>query len=132
MARSIARIKLNWPLFQAHAVIVMVDPTKKWTWDYAQREVPKIAAENIYTLVLVCFCNSFSFHLLTIFSQANYKDMGEHRVVTEYEIKEFCREQGDMVKCLEASMLNGYGLKSVVCFFNIPFLYMQVCIVHRG
>eukprot|EP00026_Physarum_polycephalum_P002232 Phypoly_transcript_02237.p1 GENE.Phypoly_transcript_02237~~Phypoly_transcript_02237.p1 ORF type:complete len:879 (+),score=264.71 Phypoly_transcript_02237:115-2751(+) len=92
----------------AHAVIIMVDPTKKWTWDYAQREVPKIAAENIYTLVL-----------------ANYRDMGEHRVVTEYEIKEFCKQQGDMVKCLEASMLNGYGLKSVVCFFNIPFLYMQ-------
>ena len=56
--------------------------------------------------------------------------MGEHRVVTEYEVKEFCREQGDMVKCIDTSMLNGYGLKSVVCFFNIPFLYMQVCLIH--
>lgn len=52
--------------------------------------------------------------------------MGEHRVVTEYEIKDYCRQQGEMVKSLEVSMLNGYGLKSVVCFFNIPFLYMQV------
>lgn len=41
----------------------MVDPTKKWTFDYAAREIEKIP-EHIYVLLLV-----------------NYRDMGDHRVV---------------------------------------------------
>lgn len=37
----------------AHAVIVMLDPTKKWTWDYAQKELAKLP-KDMYALVLVC------------------------------------------------------------------------------
>jgi hypothetical protein len=40
----------------AHAVIFMVDPTKKWTFDYVKREMPKIPS-NVRVLIIVC-CSS--------------------------------------------------------------------------
>ena len=38
----------------AHAVVLMVDPQKKWTFDYAQRELPKIPSS--ISVLLVVFC----------------------------------------------------------------------------
>lgn len=35
-----------------HAVVFMVDPTKKWTFDYVLRELPKIPS-GLSTLLLV-------------------------------------------------------------------------------
>lgn len=36
----------------AHAVVMLLDPTKKWTFDYVLREAPKIPA-GISILLLV-------------------------------------------------------------------------------
>lgn len=36
-----------------HAVIFMVDPTKKWTFDYVRREMPKVPP-NVWVLIVVC------------------------------------------------------------------------------
>jgi hypothetical protein len=53
--------------------------------------------------------------------------MNAHRAITE----EFAREwvsliENKNVRYMESSMLNGYGVKGIVTFFNIPFLKMQV------
>lgn len=48
-------------------MVLMVDPTKKWTFEYASREIDKIP-DHIYVLLLV-----------------NYRDMGDHRVVCKEE-----------------------------------------------
>jgi hypothetical protein len=39
-----------------HAVIVMMDPTKKWTYEYAQREIGNIP-KDVDVLLLVRFLN---------------------------------------------------------------------------
>eukprot|EP01113_Clastostelium_recurvatum_P031675 TRINITY_DN397_c0_g1_i4.p1 TRINITY_DN397_c0_g1~~TRINITY_DN397_c0_g1_i4.p1 ORF type:complete len:1035 (+),score=369.72 TRINITY_DN397_c0_g1_i4:49-3153(+) len=108
-------------IFQGtHGVIIMMDPTKKWTWDYVQREVPKIPP-NIYVLVI-----------------SNFRDMADQRAVSEYEIKEYCknarpppRGEPPTIRHMEASMLNGYGLKAIVSFFNVPFLHMQRRVIQQ-
>jgi hypothetical protein len=58
-------------------------------------------------------------------AQANYKDLDDKRVVTDYEIKEYARECGSHVVAAEASMLNRFGVKAIKTFFNLPFLQME-------
>lgn len=94
-----------------HGVIIMIDPTKKWTFEYAQREIEKVP-KDVYVLLLV-----------------NYRDMGEYRVVSDNEIREWVKfQEHPNVKYLDASMKNSFGLKSVISFFNLPFLKLQVLI----
>ena len=116
-----------------HAVIFMVDPTKKWTFDYVRREMPKVPP-NVWVLIVVCrhrssccccCCCSLT-HSRACKSQSNYKDLDDKRVVTDYEIKEFARECGSHVVAAEASMLNRFGVKAIKTFFNLPFLQMEV------
>ncbi|XP_077986607.1 rab-like protein 6 [Glandiceps talaboti] len=95
-----------------HGVVMMMDITKQWTYDYIQRELPKIP-NHIPVLVL-----------------ANFADMGEHRVVSRDEIKYFVehfeRPVGStIVRFAESSMKNGFGLKFLHQFFNVPFLILQ-------
>jgi len=103
-----------------HAVIFMVDPTKKWTFDYVRREMPKVPP-NVWVLIVVCrrrssccscCCCSLT-HSRACKSQSNYKDLDDKRVVTDYEIKEFARECGSHVVAAEASMLNRFGVKAI-------------------
>lgn len=96
----------------AHAVILMFDVTKKWTYTYIERELPKVP-NHIPTLVL-----------------ANFRDMGSHRVVNMDEvvalIESINRPHGSAsVLVYESSMKNGFGLKYVHNFFNMPFLLVQ-------
>eukprot|EP01120_Amphizonella_sp_Union-15-10_P007191 TRINITY_DN2401_c0_g1_i2.p1 TRINITY_DN2401_c0_g1~~TRINITY_DN2401_c0_g1_i2.p1 ORF type:complete len:749 (-),score=191.47 TRINITY_DN2401_c0_g1_i2:14-2224(-) len=91
----------------AQAVVMVLDPIKRWTWDYVVREVPLIP-KNIMVLIL-----------------ANYRDVAQHRAVPDTEIEAFAKQCGSHVKYLEASMKNCYGLKGVKCFLNIPFLKLQ-------
>jgi hypothetical protein len=104
-----------------NGVILMMDMTKQWTFDYVQRELEKMP-KNIPVLVL-----------------ANHRDMGHHRAVTEDQVKGFiegCVESvangggGDaserrQIRYSEASMRNGFGLKYMHKFFNLPFLHLQ-------
>eukprot|EP01103_Thecamoeba_quadrilineata_P015134 TRINITY_DN4691_c0_g1_i1.p1 TRINITY_DN4691_c0_g1~~TRINITY_DN4691_c0_g1_i1.p1 ORF type:complete len:925 (-),score=248.21 TRINITY_DN4691_c0_g1_i1:50-2773(-) len=91
----------------AHAVIMIFDPIKKWTWTYAQNEIQKIPS-NIHVLLLT-----------------NFMDLSQHRVIPEAEVEEFARSVGDHVVCLQSSMVNKYGLKGISCFLNLPFLQLQ-------
>eukprot|EP00918_Siedleckia_nematoides_P055450 GHVU01120954.1.p1 GENE.GHVU01120954.1~~GHVU01120954.1.p1 ORF type:complete len:599 (+),score=102.10 GHVU01120954.1:73-1869(+) len=95
-----------------HGVIMLLDITKQWTFDYIERELPKVP-NHIPVLVL-----------------SNHRDMGHHRTVSDdkvrYFLDELSRPEGSgQVRYAETSMRNGYGLKYIHKFFNLPFLQLQ-------
>lgn len=95
-----------------NGVILMFDITKQWTFNYIMRELPKVP-----THVPVCVLG-------------NQRDMGEHRVILPDDTREFIsslnRPPGaSYVHYAESSMKNGFGLKYLHRFFNIPFLQLQ-------
>ncbi|XP_063234943.1 rab-like protein 6 [Bacillus rossius redtenbacheri] len=95
-----------------NGVVLVMDITKTWTFDYVQRELPKVP-NHIPVLVL-----------------ANHCDMSHHRTVTPdhvaYFVESFHRPAGSaQVRHAESSMRNGFGLKLLHKFFNLPFLQLQ-------
>uniref|UniRef100_A0A3B3CUU7 RAB, member RAS oncogene family-like 6b n=1 Tax=Oryzias melastigma TaxID=30732 RepID=A0A3B3CUU7_ORYME len=95
-----------------NGVIMMFDITKQWTFSYIMRELPKVP-----THVPVCVLG-------------NHRDMGEHRVILPDDIRDlillFRRPMGaSYIHYAESSMRNGFGLKYLHRFFNIPFLQLQ-------
>ncbi|KAL0979162.1 hypothetical protein UPYG_G00181510 [Umbra pygmaea] len=95
-----------------NGVIMMFDITKQWTFNYILRELPKVP-----THVPVCVLG-------------NHRDMGDHRVILPDDIRQVIanlnRPLGSSyVHYAEASMKNGFGLKYLHRFFNIPFLQLQ-------
>lgn len=93
-----------------NGVIVMMDITKQWTFDYVQRELPKIPS-HIPVIVL-----------------GNHCDMSHHRTLTADHVTYFIESLGEraaQVRYAETSMRNGFGLKLLHKFFNLPFLQLQ-------
>ncbi|XP_055947888.1 rab-like protein 6 isoform X1 [Argiope bruennichi] len=95
-----------------NGVILVFDITKQWTFAYVQKELPLIP-HHIPVLVL-----------------ANHRDMGHHRTVTEDQVRFFIdslERPGDsaQIRYAEGSMRNGFGLKYLHKFFNLPFLQLQ-------
>ncbi|XP_020291966.1 rab-like protein 6 [Pseudomyrmex gracilis] len=93
-----------------NGVIIVMDITKSWTFDYIQRELPKIPS-HIPVIVL-----------------GNHCDMSHHRTVTADHVTYFIdslHERTAQVRYAESSMRNGFGLKLLHKFFNLPFLQLQ-------
>ncbi|XP_018332248.1 rab-like protein 6 [Agrilus planipennis] len=94
-----------------NGVIMMMDLTKAWTFDYIQRELPKIPG-HIPVIIL-----------------ANHCDMSHHRTITPdhvlYYIESIVESRSAQVRYAESSMRNGFGLKLLHKFFNLPFLQLQ-------
>lgn len=95
-----------------NGVIMMLDITKQWTFDYVQRELPKVP-DNIPVLVL-----------------ANHLDMKHHRNITEDQVRFYVesieRPAGSaQIRYAESSLRNGFGLKFLYKWFNLPFLQLQ-------
>ncbi|KAL1395230.1 hypothetical protein pipiens_011408 [Culex pipiens pipiens] len=94
-----------------HCVIMMMDITKAWTFDYVCRELPKVPVD-IPVLLL-----------------GNHCDMGHHRVITKDQIQGFIEEASQSrtaeIVYGDSSMRNGFGLRLLHKFFGIPFLYLQ-------
>lgn len=95
-----------------NGVIMVYDITKQWTFSYIEREIVKIPC-HIPVLVL-----------------GNHRDMGHHRTVLEdkavYFVDSLQRgKDAAQVRYAESSMRNGFGLKYLHKFFNLPFLQLQ-------
>ncbi|KAK6195854.1 hypothetical protein SNE40_001196 [Patella caerulea] len=97
-----------------HGVILMYDITKQWTYSYVERELEKVPL-HIPVLVL-----------------GNHRDMGHHRTVNQdkakYYVENLQRERPEgsgQIRYAESSMRNGFGLKYLHLFFNVPFLQLQ-------
>lgn len=95
-----------------NGLILMMDITKSWTFDYIQRELPKVP-EHIPVLIL-----------------GNHCDMSHHRTITMdhalYYIESVQRPKDSaQIRYTESSMSNGFGLKYIHKFFCLPFLQLQ-------
>ncbi len=97
----------------ANGCILVYDITKQWTWEYIERELPKIP-KHIPVLIV-----------------GNHRDMHHHRSVDpittcRYFLDALNRGSlGSAVRYMEASMRTGFGLKYIYQFFNVPFLQLQ-------
>lgn len=111
--QSLAELSENLDVYKgAHAVLLVMDMTKSWTFKYIQNELPKIP-KSIPVLII-----------------ANHRDQGHHRTISPEQVKAFIegldRSPCDgVVMYTEASMKNGFGIKLIEKFFNIPFLRLQ-------
>ncbi|XP_058832379.1 rab-like protein 6 [Topomyia yanbarensis] len=94
-----------------HCVVMMMDITKAWTFEYVCRELPKVPGD-IPVLLL-----------------GNHCDMGHHRVISKDQIQGFIEETSQTrtaeIVYGDSSMRNGFGLRLLHKFFGIPFLYLQ-------
>uniref|UniRef100_A0A182RKT4 Uncharacterized protein n=1 Tax=Anopheles funestus TaxID=62324 RepID=A0A182RKT4_ANOFN len=94
-----------------HCVVMVMDITKAWTFDYVCRELPKVPTD-IPVLLL-----------------GNHCDMGHHRVITAEQVHGFVetasQERKAEIVYGDSSMRNGFGLRLLHKFFGIPFLYLQ-------
>ncbi|CAH8872739.1 unnamed protein product [Trichobilharzia szidati] len=133
----------------AHGVILMMDMTKSWTFDYVCRELVQIPAK------------------LPVLIMSNFYDMHENRKITEEQVRMFldtvelngnysesmngskdslpepvvnnagCSVQNISstrrsipVQYCESSMKTGLGLMYVYKFLNLPFLCLQRDVLH--
>ncbi|ETN65412.1 hypothetical protein AND_002828 [Anopheles darlingi] len=94
-----------------HCVVMVMDITKAWTFDYVCRELPKVPSD-IPVLLL-----------------GNHCDMGHHRVITPDQVHGFVETAASERRAEliygDSSMRNGFGLRLLHKFFGIPFLYLQ-------
>ncbi|XP_024085959.1 rab-like protein 6 isoform X2 [Cimex lectularius] len=95
-----------------HGVILVLDITKVWTFNYVQKEIVKIPTD-IPVLIL-----------------GNHCDMSHHRTLNPEDVPYFIetlhRPKGAaQIRYTEASMSNGFGLKYIHKFFCLPFLQLQ-------
>ncbi|ORY92320.1 hypothetical protein BCR43DRAFT_498167 [Syncephalastrum racemosum] len=103
----------------SHAVLLLFDTTKQWTFDYVHKELPKIP-ENLSVLVLGNSCDKSderSISLDTIHA-------------TLYEHNQERIEKGaikpNLIRYAETSMKTGFGLKYIYEYLGVPFLQLQM------
>ncbi|XP_052903446.1 rab-like protein 6 [Anopheles moucheti] len=94
-----------------HCVVMVMDITKAWTFDYVCRELPKVPTD------------------IPILLLGNHCDMGHHRVISAEQVHGFVetasQERKAEIVYGDSSMRNGFGLRLLHKFFGIPFLYLQ-------
>lgn len=111
--RSLADMRDNIDVYKAaNAALLVMDMNKSWTFKYIQNELPNVP-NHVPVLII-----------------ANHRDQGHHRTVSSEQVRAFVEgldrgPGGAIVMYTEASMKNGFGLRMIENFFNIPFLKLQ-------
>lgn len=111
--QSLAELSESYDVYKgANAVLLMMDMTKSWTFKYVQCELPKIP-KHIPVLVI-----------------SNHRDQGHHRTISAVQVKAFLdgldRKPDDgTIMYTETSMKDGFGMRLIEKFLNIPFLKLQ-------
>jgi len=95
-----------------NGVILVMDITKSWTFEYVQKELAKVP-DHIPVLIL-----------------GNHCDMSHHRTITKEAVSYYIesvqrRDSWAQIRYTESSMSNGFGLKYLHKFFCLPFLQLQ-------
>ncbi|XP_061382989.1 rab-like protein 6 [Danaus plexippus] len=95
----------------ATGVILMMDITKPWTYEYVVKELSNIPKD------------------LPVVILGNHCDMQHHRQVHPHHIEQ-ALEQAKLIRAApiryaESSMRNGFGLRLLHKFLSVPFLKLQ-------
>lgn len=94
-----------------HGVVLVMDVTKLWTFEYITRELPKVPDE------------------MPVLILGNHCDMAHHRVVSEGQalglVEQVQETRKGKVLYGESSMRNGFGLRLLHKFLGLPFLHLQ-------
>mgnify|MGYP003948420289 CR=1 FL=1 len=96
----------------AHAAVFLVDPSKRWTYEYAKRELAA-APEHVPTAILL-----------------NFRDYpASKRLLRADEVEADCgyafKGRPFRPFVMETSLLNCYGLQALSTFLHIPFLCLK-------
>ena len=95
-----------------HAAIFLVDPSKKWTYEYVTRELASVP-EHIPTCVVLNFRDY----------PASKRMIRVEEVEADVEYRFAKRPFRPFV--MESSLLNCYGLQALSTFLHIPFLCLK-------
>eukprot|EP01117_Protostelium_nocturnum_P013704 TRINITY_DN5142_c0_g1_i2.p1 TRINITY_DN5142_c0_g1~~TRINITY_DN5142_c0_g1_i2.p1 ORF type:complete len:1140 (-),score=693.28 TRINITY_DN5142_c0_g1_i2:1344-4763(-) len=98
-----------------NAVILVVDPFKRFTWDFTKRRIKELP--NSIQILIV----------------SNFRDLkNDEREVKEEEMRGFIDEsQPKEIHYFETSIKNRYGTKSIGSFLNLPFIKMRKQILEK-
>lgn len=129
-----------------HAVIFMVDPTRKWTLEYAKKGLKELKeyietnrntsnantnkANKKYNHFSINYNDKFNSSLIDALIIFCKKDLRQHWTLTQNEIDEFVNTLEPNVKHLEISLKDCFGMKELHTFFSVPFLRMKVELIH--
>lgn len=92
----------------AHAAVLLLDPHKRWTYQWVQRELACLPG-HVPALVI-----------------ANFRDLAATKeTVAVAEVRRWCAGKGEGVRFCEASMLNRFGVKAIRSFLKWPFFLME-------
>lgn len=95
----------------ASGVILVMDITKTWTFDYVTKELNKVPAD------------------LPVVVLGNHCDMQHHRQVHPHHIDQLIHQaklsRTAPIRYAESSMRNGFGLRFLHKFLSVPFLKLQ-------
>ena len=96
----------------AHACCVLVDPSKRWTFEYAMRELEKLP-KHIPSALIMNF--------------RDYPDEKRGLSVGEVEaaLEDAFGDRPFTPVVIETSLLNCYGLSAVSTFLHVPFLCLK-------
>ena len=102
-----------------HAAVFLIDPSKKWTYEYVQRELPLVPA-HVPTCILI-----------------NFRDYpASKRAIRSEEVEADCEAafSGRPFRpfVVETSLLNCYGLSALSTFLHIPFLCLKRASLERA
>ena len=102
-----------------HAAVFLIDPSKKWTYEYVQRELP-LVPEHVPTCILI-----------------NFRDYpASKRAIRLEEVEADCEAafSGRPFRpfVVETSLLNCYGLSALSTFLHIPFLCLKRASLERA
>ena len=102
-----------------HAAVFLIDPSKKWTYEYVQRELP-LVPEHVPTCILI-----------------NFRDYpASKRAIRSEEVEADCEAafSGRPFRpfVVETSLLNCYGLSALSTFLHIPFLCLKRASLERA
>ncbi|MDA9098648.1 hypothetical protein N9L76_06915 [bacterium] len=95
-----------------HAAVFLIDPSKKWTYEYVQRELPNVP-EHVPTCILI-----------------NFRDYpASKRLIRseeiEFDVENLFSNRPFKPFIVETSLLNCYGLSALSTFLHIPFLCLK-------
>lgn len=95
----------------ANGVILMLDITKPWTFDYVVKELSQVPND------------------LPVVVLGNHCDMQHHRQVHPHHIDQALHHARQVrtapIRYAESSMRNGFGLRLLHKFLSVPFLRLQ-------